>query len=108
MYARGINDESLNHGDDRFIHVVSCNTHNLSCIVKTLASYSNPDNLIEGRFNLIRRANDISQTKSYIPGPVVGGHDDDVFGTHHARDAHHLFQTTAFTRRDIVVSMVPA
>ncbi|NIP17376.1 MAG: hypothetical protein GWM87_03865, partial [Xanthomonadales bacterium] len=30
MYARGINDEALVPGEDRFIQVVSCNTHNLS------------------------------------------------------------------------------
>ena len=93
MYARGINDQSLIHGEDRFIHVVSCNTHNLSCIVKTLATHSDPENLVEGRFNLIRRANDISQTKSFVPSPVVGTHEDEIFGTHHARDAHLLFKT---------------
>ena len=49
MYARGINDKSLDE-NDRFIHVVSCNTHNLSTIVQTLALDESEDNLIEGRF----------------------------------------------------------
>ena len=93
MYARGINDSSLIHGKDKFIQEVSCNTHNLSSIVQTLATYDDPSNLNEGRFNLIRRANDISQTDSFIPGPVVGSHGDPDFGTHHARDAYLLFQT---------------
>ena len=50
MYARGINDSSLIYDEDRFIHVVSCNTHNLSSIVKTIALSDGVDNLIEGRF----------------------------------------------------------
>ena len=50
MYARGINDEALIHGDDRFIHVVSCNTHNISVLVKTLAMDSGTAHLVNGRF----------------------------------------------------------
>ena len=94
MYARGINDEALIHGDDRFLQVVSCNTHNIAVLIKTLAM--DPDgtsHLENGRFLCMRRANDISQDGSYIPSPTVGRHDDDRFGTHHARDAHHLFET---------------
>jgi len=41
----------------------------------------------------MRRANDITQSDSYIPAPQVGKHDDAEFGTHHARDANHLFKT---------------
>jgi len=92
-YARGINDSILVPGEDRFIQVVSCNTHNLSAIVNTIALDESPDNLIEGRFILIRRANDLSQSTSFIPSPQVGKHSDSVFGTHHARDAFHLFET---------------
>ena len=35
-YARGINDEVLVPGQDRFIQVVSCNTHNITTLIKTL------------------------------------------------------------------------
>jgi len=94
MYARGINDEALVRGQDRFIHVVSCNTHNISVLVKSLAM--DPDgtsHLENGRFLCMRRANDISQDGSFSPSPTVGIHGDDQFGTHHARDAHHLFAT---------------
>jgi glyceraldehyde-3-phosphate dehydrogenase (NAD(P)) len=41
----------------------------------------------------MRRSNDISQTGSFTPAPQVGKHDDARFGTHHARDAYHLFKT---------------
>ncbi len=95
MYARGINDRAFVHGEDRFIHVVSCNTHNIAVIVHTLGMDNGlePDNLLEGRFVCMRRANDISQDGSYVPSPQAGKHDDPAFGTHHARDAHQLFTT---------------
>ena len=97
MYARGINDEALIHGEDRFIHVVSCNTHNMSVLVKTLAMDDDGTSHLEsGRFLCLRRANDISQDGSFIPSPEVGRHDDSVFGTHHARDAHQLFETLGY------------
>ena len=97
MYARGINDEALIHGDDRFIQIVSCNTHNISVLIRTLAM--DPDgtsHLENGRFLCMRRANDISQDGSFIPSPSVGRHDDPRFGTHHARDAHRLFETMGY------------
>ncbi|MEE9465510.1 MAG: hypothetical protein V3W14_08080 [Candidatus Neomarinimicrobiota bacterium] len=94
MYARGINDKALVHGEDQFIQVVSCNTHNLACLVQTIAlDESAPDNLVEGRFVIIRRSNDISQDLSFIPSPDVGKHTDDKYGTHHARDCAELFAT---------------
>ena len=92
-YARGINDEALVRGEDQFIQVVSCNTHNLCTIVKTMALDAGEDNLIEGKFLLIRRSNDVSQSKRFVPAPEVGLHKDPLFGTHHARDASLLFET---------------
>lgn len=94
-YARGINDRTLVAGEDRFVQVVSCNTHNMAAIINTLAldNGNQPDNLLAGRFVCMRRANDISQDGSYIPAPQAGKHDDPDFGTHHARDAWHLFRT---------------
>ena len=92
-YARGINDKALIKNEDKFIQVVSCNTHNLSTIVKTLVLDDGVDNLQEGRFILIRRANDLSQSNNFIPSPQVGTHSSDVYGTHHAKDAYSLFDT---------------
>jgi len=96
-YARGINDRALVKGQDQFIQVVSCNTHNLSILIETLAlADGGPENLVEGRFVCMRRANDISQDSSFVPSPVVGKHKDARFGTHHARDAWHLFNTMGY------------
>ena len=93
MYARGINDSALVEGEDQYIHVVSCNTHNLSTIVQTLALDEGEDNLEEGRFVLIRRSNDVSQSRNFVPAPEVGSHKDKQYGTHHARDAALLYKT---------------
>jgi glyceraldehyde-3-phosphate dehydrogenase (NAD(P)) len=93
-YARGVNDEVLVPGEDRFLQVVSCNTHNITTLVRTLCW--EPDggcNLERGTFVCMRRANDITQVDSFVPAPSVGKHDDPEFGTHHARDAHSVFQT---------------
>jgi len=95
MYARGINDDALDRSADRFIQVVSCNTHNLAVLIKSIAGKGSGDELTldSGSFVCVRRANDLSQDGNFIPAPQVGGHGDPRFGTHHARDAHHLFET---------------
>ena len=93
MYAVGINDEAIGP-NDKFIHIVSCNTHNIAVLIKTLAiGEKNKKHLKEGRFLCIRRANDISQVKSFIPSPEVGVHKDPKMGTHHAVDVYYLYKT---------------
>lgn len=93
-YARGINDETLVAGEDRFVQIVSCNTHNMATLLKTLCSDEEGHYCLDnGNFVCIRRANDISQAAKFLPSPQVGRHDDSEFGTHHARDAHELFTT---------------
>jgi len=50
MYAVGINDSVVSE-KDKFIHIVSCNTHNIAVLIKTLAiGEKNKNNLKEGRF----------------------------------------------------------
>lgn len=93
-YARGINEEVLVPGEDRFIQIVSCNTHNIATLIKTICHESGREySLAKGIFVCMRRSNDISQSDSFVPAPNVGKHDDPDFGTHHARDAHHVFET---------------
>jgi glyceraldehyde-3-phosphate dehydrogenase type II len=93
-YARGINDKALVKGQDQFIQVVSCNTHNLAVLIDTIAlGPEKEDNLAESRFVCMRRANDLSQEGDFIPAPEASKHDDSKFGTHQGRDAHELFGT---------------
>ena len=90
-YAHGINDAALLKGNDRFVQVVSCNTHNICSLIKTLS----PDfeRIISADFVCIRRANDISQDGKFIASPQTGVHNDTTFGTHHARDASSVLET---------------
>jgi glyceraldehyde-3-phosphate dehydrogenase (NAD(P)) len=93
MYARGINDGALVPGEDRFLQVVSCNTHNLAILIRTIGMEGDALEMDRATFVCMRRANDVSQSKDYVPAPSVGRHDDDEFGTHHARDVFHLYET---------------
>ena len=97
-YARGINDNILKkNSDEQFVQIVSCNTHNISCITKTIIIDGfGPENLIDGRYVCIRRANDTSQAGSFIASPAVSNHPDEVFGSHHAKDASGLFATLGY------------
>ena len=104
-YARGINEEALDPEADRFLQIVSCNTHSITNILKTLCdeAWDGEENGGPGRdagYNLeravfvcMRRSNDITQVSGYVPSPQVGSHKDGEFGTHHARDAFSVFQT---------------
>jgi glyceraldehyde-3-phosphate dehydrogenase (NAD(P)) len=93
-YARGVNDEALVPGEDRFVQVVSCNTHNITTLIRTVCDDGeNRYNLERGIFVCMRRANDVTQTSDFVAAPTVGKHDDPEFGTHHAHDAHRVFTT---------------
>ena len=93
-YARGINEEVFDPVGDRFVQIVSCNTHNIVTLIKTLAGGDGGGfDLDSATFVCIRRSNDISQVDKFNPSPNVGCHDDPEYGTHHARDARHVFKT---------------
>jgi glyceraldehyde-3-phosphate dehydrogenase (NAD(P)) len=99
-YAMGINDEALIAGKDRFIQIVSCNTHNIAALVHTLGEDGQGQSILDrGRFVCMRRANDVSQDSGFAPAPSAGKHDDPQFGTHHARDASRLLETIGWKPR---------
>ncbi|PID80147.1 hypothetical protein CSB20_08080 [bacterium DOLZORAL124_64_63] len=97
QYARGINDSVLVPGEDKYLQIVSCNTHNMTVLIDTLGlGDEGPENLRSGRFVCLRRSNDISQDTRFVPSPQTGDHSNERFGTHHARDAWHLFDTLGY------------
>lgn len=89
-YALGISDEKLLSERPDYIQVVSCNTHAIARLLNTLTRGYVP-RLIHGDFTCIRRANDVSQDSGFIPSVTCSRHDDEKFGTHHARDVNDLF-----------------
>lgn len=92
-FAVGINDEAMR--DDKYIQIVSCNTHNIAVAIKCVGMNDGKkrSNFVSGRFVCIRRATDISQESKFIPAPEVNKHNDPQFGTHHARDVWYLYKT---------------
>lgn len=91
-YARHLNESVIDPARDRFVQIVSCNTHNIAAVVNAVGLHDGKDNLAEGNFVCIRRASDVYEDKM-LGGPEVGSHKDEKFGTHHARDVWHLYQT---------------
>lgn len=92
QYCKGVNEHAIDPAEDRFTQIVSCNTHNMAAILNAIALRHGDDNLVEGNFNCIRRGSDVYEDGN-IGSPQVGTHDDGEFGTHHARDVWHLYQT---------------
>ncbi len=92
QYCRWVNEDAIDPAEDRFVQIVSCNTHNMSAIINAIALRHGEDNLVEGNFSCIRRGSDVYEDKN-IGAPEVGAHKDGDFGTHHARDVWHLYQT---------------
>src|SRR5688500_2903649 len=91
-YARWLNESAVDPAKDRFVQIVSCNTHNISAVVNAVALVDGKDNLVEGNFVCIRRASDVYEGKS-LGATEVGSHKDEQYGTHHARDVAHLYKT---------------
>ena len=89
FFAWGINNGTLNPENNKYL-IASCNTHNIASIVKSF-SIDVDRELLEGRFVCLRRANDVSQNDSFAPSPTITKHDNQEFGTHHARDVYELF-----------------
>jgi len=81
---------------NKFVQIVSCNTHSIASIIKSLECYPSPQigsgGIISGDFVCIRRASDISQDEDFIPAIQVDKHKYGNFGTHHAQDAFNLLK----------------
>ncbi len=89
FYGWGINDDLLINEQNKYL-IASCNTHNIASIIKTFSIDANRK-LVDGKFVCMRRANDVSQDDSFSPSPTITKHDNEKFGTHHARDVYELF-----------------
>lgn len=100
-YAFSVNDAALHHGTDKFLQIVSCNTHQILCVLKTLIlDYEGVGNLIDVRCHLDRRVADISQNQSVI-GVNIGTPINDVFGAHQTEDADRVLQTIGIREIDM-------
>ena len=91
--AFGINDHTLKPGDHKFIQVVSCNTHNILAILRTMRQIG--QDIRSADFVLLRRMSDISQFSSAIPSPTVDKIKEKygAFGSHQSYDANRVMRT---------------
>ena len=89
-FMTGINNKIIK--DEKFVHIVSCNTHAISSLITTL---SNNDlfNFIEGDFVIVRRSEDLGNSQRLVGANVLSRHLNNTIGTHHAIDVKDLFQT---------------
>jgi len=90
-YAWTINDSALTP-ENRFIQIVSCNTHQMLCVIKSIAMAHGYLNLQYGIFTIFRRASDISEDKGIL-GVEFEKYSHPPYGSHQADDAARVLRT---------------
>lgn len=89
-FMSNINDKKI-YGE-KFVHVVSCNTHGTAALLNTFAG-ENLNNLIEADVVVVRRSEDLGNHQRLVAANVVARHLDPTIGTHHAIDVCDLYET---------------
>ncbi len=89
-YMTGVNDRAIRN--KKFVHVVSCNTHSLACLLTTFTG-ENLERHTSSDFVVVRRSEDIGNHQRLVAANVVARHMDDQIGTHHSIDVVSLFET---------------
>lgn len=74
----------------RFVHVVSCNTHGLTSVLRWAAG-NRLEHLKKADAVIVRRSEDLCHHERLVGGPVVARHRSAQYGTHHAVDVIDLF-----------------
>ena len=87
-FMSGINDDEF---EDKFAHVVSCNTHSLAAILH-LISQGEFSSVNEADFVIVRRSEDLGNHQRLVSANVVARHLDTDIGTHHSIDVRDLFE----------------
>lgn len=89
-FMTGINNNVIEN--EKFVHVVSCNTHAISSLITTLSN-NDLSNFIEGDFVVVRRSEDLGNNERLVGANVLSRHLNNEIGTHHAIDVKDLFDT---------------
>lgn len=87
-FMSGVGDELILN--QKFVHVVSCNTHGSASLLKTFSG-DNLSELIQADFVVVRRSEDIGNHERLVSASVVARHLDPNIGTHHAIDVTDMF-----------------
>jgi glyceraldehyde-3-phosphate dehydrogenase type II len=89
-YMSGVNDNLIR--GEKFVHVVSCNTHGTAAILSTLAG-KKLENLEWADCVVVRRSEDLGNHERLVSANVVARHLDSQIGTHHAIDVTDMYKT---------------
>lgn len=89
-YMSGVNDDLI-YGQ-KFVHVVSCNTHGTAAILSTLAG-KKLENLKWADCVVVRRSEDLGNHERLVSANVVARHLDPQIGTHHAIDVTDMYKS---------------
>lgn len=89
-FVTGINDDQIKN--QKFVHVVSCNTHGAASILKTFGG-EKFENIVSADFVVVRRSEDLSSHERLVTANVVARHLNPDIGTHHAIDVNDLFKS---------------
>lgn len=89
-YMSGVNDDLIR--GEKFVHVVSCNTHGTAAILSTLAG-KKLENLDWADCVVVRRSEDLGNHERLVSANVVARHLDLQIGTHHAIDVTDMYKT---------------
>lgn len=89
-FMSNLNNEKIQF--QKFVQIVSCNTHGAATIINTL-SEKNLSNLEFADFVVVRRSEDIGNHERLVGANVVARHLSDLNGTHHAIDVKDMYAT---------------
>lgn len=76
----------------KFVQIVSCNTHGAASIINNLSD-ENLSDLNFADFVVVRRSEDIGNHERLVGANVVARHLSDINGTHHAIDVKDMYET---------------
>lgn len=89
-FMSGVNNSTV--WGEKFVHVVSCNTHGSAALMRTFAG-KKLENLSRADMVVVRRSEDIGNHSRLVTANVVARHLDEKAGTHHMIDVNDMFKT---------------
>lgn len=89
-FMSGVNDGEV--VGERFVNVVSCNTHGTAAILSTFTGKF-LENLKGADVVVVRRSEDVANHARLVSGNVVARHLSASTGTHHAIDVVDMYET---------------
>lgn len=89
-FMSGINNEII--VNEKYAHVVSCNTHSLASLLTTFGG-NQLEHIMQADFVIVRRSEDLGNHERLVTANVVARHLDPILGTHHSIDVVDLFKT---------------